>query len=251
MNHNDIAARFARDTRLHKLEILHDDGLYRHLRCRNRKSGLYWFDVVTWPGSLAIRGDLNTAYVFSRTSDMFTFFRLRRSETINPSYWAEKLPEGWRSVQTYSENLLHQNIRQTLREEYEDFLHDRLAEKAKDLGLDDVAHLGPELAKPCHKQTRDYMRELRAAVHEHFFDDYWGCGTQYEDAALRGLDEFSFVSDDGHKFAFTDWVEWNLRDWDWSYLWACHAIVWAIDRYDAAKTATQPAPTAMTAEGGE
>ncbi|MEV0993458.1 hypothetical protein [Nonomuraea sp. NPDC050202] len=239
----DIAERFARETRLHKLTVLHDDGLYRHLRCMGRR-GLYWFDVVTWPGSLAIRGDLNAAYVFSRTTDMFEFFRARRSDEINPDYWAEKLPEGRRSVQTYSEDLLLAGIRQALRDEYEAFLHDRLTERAKQLGLPDFDLLGPELAKPCHRQTRDYMRSLRKAVHEHFFDTWWGCGTYDEETALRGLDEFTFTSDDGHKFAFTDWQEWELRDWDWSFLWACHAIVWGIAKYDRAKVASRQAVAA-------
>ncbi|SET52433.1 hypothetical protein [Nonomuraea wenchangensis] len=232
----EIAKRFAMDTRWHKMTVLHNDGLYRHLRCRGRR-GLYWFDIVTWPGSLAIRGDLNDAYVFSRTPDMFQFFRARRSKEINPDYWAEKLPEGRHSVQKYSQDLLHQHIRQALRDEYEDFLHARLTERASQLGLDTVNLLGPELAKPCHEQTRDHMRRLRKAVHEHFFDPWWGCGTEYEETVLRGLDEFSFTSDDGHKFQFEGWQEWDLRDWDWSFLWACHAIVWGVQRYDAVKSA--------------
>lgn len=235
-----IAERFTRETRLHKLEILHDDGLYRHLRCRGRH-GVYWFDVVTWPGSLAIRGDLNGAYVFSRTPDMFGFFRMRSEGSINPDYWAEKLPEGRRSVQKYSEDLLLQNMRQALRDEYESFLHNRLAEKAKEFGLANAEDVWPELAAPCRRQTRDHMRKLRKAIHEHFFDTWWGCGTEYEESALRGLDEFAFTSDDGHKFQFEDWQEWDLRDWDWSFLWACHAIIWAIDRYDAAKAIGQKA----------
>ncbi|MFI7468203.1 hypothetical protein [Nonomuraea sp. NPDC049646] len=237
---NDIAKRFARETRLHRLTVLNDDGLYRHLRSRGRR-GLYWFDIVTWPGSLAIRGDLNDAYVFSRTPDMFQFFRANRSDEINPGYWAEKLPQGRRSVQTYSQDLLHQHMREALRDEYESFLHNRLAEKADEFGLDNADLLGPELAKPCHRQTRDHMRKLRKAIHEHFFDPWWGCGTEYEEAAHRGLDEFSFTSDQGHKFEFEGWQEWDLRDWDWSFLWACHAIVWAIGRYDSAKAATRKA----------
>ncbi|MFI6296746.1 hypothetical protein ACIBEJ_34510 [Nonomuraea sp. NPDC050790] len=232
----DIAQRFARETRLHKLVMLHDDGLYRHLRARGRH-GFYWFDIVTWPGSLAIRGDLNAAYVFSRTTDMFEFFRMRVDGSINPHYWAEKLPEGRRSVQTYSEDALRKHIRDALQEEYETFLHNRLAETAWGLGLDDVNLLPPELAKPCRKAARDHMRDLRKAVHEHFFDDWPGFGTQGEDDALRGLDEFNFKPESGHEFRFEDWQEWDLRDWDWSFLWACHAIVWAITRYDLAKAA--------------
>lgn len=34
----DIAARFARDTAQHEMTVLHDDGLYRHLRFQRT----YW-----------------------------------------------------------------------------------------------------------------------------------------------------------------------------------------------------------------
>jgi hypothetical protein len=231
----EIAERFARDTRWHKMTILHDDGLYRHLRCQSRKHGMYWFDIVTWPGSLAIRGDLNAAYVFSRTSDMFGLFRIR-TDGINPGYWSEKLPEGRRSVETYSPDLLRWNIRQALRDEYEDLLTGLLADTAKQYGLD-VEHLRPELAKPCHTQARDYMRKLRAAINEHLFDPWSPYIVEYEDSALTGIDDFTFVSDEGRKFEFDGWQEWDVRDYDWSFLWACHAIVWGIQQYDAAKAA--------------
>lgn len=231
----EIAERFARETRWHKMTVLHDDGLYRHLRCRSRKHGVHWFDIVTWPGSLAIRGDLNAAYVFSRTADMFELFRIRSGD-INPGYWSEKLPEGRRSVQKYSSELLRWNIRQALRDEYEDFLADLLGETARTYGVD-VEHLWPEAAKPCHAQVRDYMRKLRAALQEHLFDWLSGYDAEYEDSALRGIDDFTFTSDEGRKFEFDGWQEWEVRDWDWSFLWACHGIVWGIQQYDAAKAA--------------
>jgi hypothetical protein len=235
-----IAERFARETRWHKMTVLHDDGLYRHLRCVRPKSGLYWFDIVTWPGSLAIRGDLNAAYVFSRTTDMFEFFRARSSDKINPHYWAEKLSEGRRSVQTYSSDLLRWNIRQALRDEYADLLADLLAKTAKEYGIG-VEHLWPEATKPCHTQVRDYMRKLRAALKENLFDPWSGYDVEYEDSALSGIDDFTFVSDEGRKFEFDGWQEWEVRDWDWSFLWACHAVVWGIQQYDQAKATAEKA----------
>jgi hypothetical protein len=106
-DYHEIAARFARDTRDHQIKVLHDDGLYRHLRFMAPKTSEYWFEIVTWPGSLAIRGDVGEDYVFTRVEDMFTFFRGRE---INPHYWAEKLGGGRRSVKEYSEKLLRQRV---------------------------------------------------------------------------------------------------------------------------------------------
>lgn len=72
-------------------EILSDNGANRHLRFRNPNSGLYWFELITWPGVLCIHGDGGT-YVFSRLNDMFDFFRETPEQlSINPGYWAEKV----------------------------------------------------------------------------------------------------------------------------------------------------------------
>ena len=44
---------------------------------------------------------------------------------------------------------------------------------------------------------------------------------------LRELERIGFASD--------TW-EWDLTDWSFHYLYACHSIVWAIAQYDAVKT---------------
>ncbi|MEU9495476.1 hypothetical protein AB0D73_27360 [Streptomyces sp. NPDC048215] len=105
----EVAARFKRDTANHQMTVLHDDELYRHLRFRSPRSSEYWFEIVTWPGSLAMRGDVGDGYVFSRLDDMFQFFRSDRP-SINPHYWAGKLGGGRRSVKEYSEHLLRQRV---------------------------------------------------------------------------------------------------------------------------------------------
>lgn len=102
-----IAKRFRRDTAHHELTILHDDGLYRHLRLRNPRTSVYWFDLVTWPGSLAIRGDIE-GHIFSREPDMFPFFRSKYG--INAHYWAEKTEHGREPLKEYSEDLFRQLV---------------------------------------------------------------------------------------------------------------------------------------------
>lgn len=103
------AERFRDDTAQHQMIVCHDDGVYRHLRFMAPRSSEYWFDIVTWPGSLAIRGDID-GYMFSRTRDMFEFFRADRRGGINAHYWAEKSEGGRRSVQVYSEDLFRQLV---------------------------------------------------------------------------------------------------------------------------------------------
>jgi hypothetical protein len=77
------------DVANHKLTFQLDSGLYRHLRFRQPDTGNLWFDLITWPGSLAINGDMGT-WVFARVDDMFTFFR-SDPPRINASYWSEKI----------------------------------------------------------------------------------------------------------------------------------------------------------------
>lgn len=105
----DIRRVFEHDTAEHVMTVLHDDGLYRHLRFRNPASAIYYFDLVTWPGYLAISGDAGD-FLFARTEDMFTFFE---GSEINPHYWSEKLvaPAGRRSVREFSRSAYQDLVR--------------------------------------------------------------------------------------------------------------------------------------------
>lgn len=87
----------------HELNVLHRDGLYRHLRFQKPGTGMWHWDLVTWPGSLAIRGDIGEGYIFTRERDMLGFFDHGQPDGhINPGYWAEKLDLGCRSVKEFS-----------------------------------------------------------------------------------------------------------------------------------------------------
>ena len=89
-DHNaTLVDQFNRDIEHHQMTVLHDEGLYRHIRFQNPGNSMYWFDLITWPGSLTIKGDMGT-WTFSRLTDMFEFF----TGHINTSYWAEKLDNG-------------------------------------------------------------------------------------------------------------------------------------------------------------
>lgn len=111
--------QFTRDTAKHEMLVLHDDRLYRHLRFKAPDRSTYWFELVTWPGCLAIRGDMD-GFAFSRIEDMFEFFRGNR---INPGYWAEKLiSEGTRrGTMAYSEADFRKSITEWAAENAEEY----------------------------------------------------------------------------------------------------------------------------------
>ena len=82
-------AEFDKRVAEHQLEILQDDGLYRHLRFQKPGTWIYGFDFVTWPGFLAYCGDMGD-YLFQRTPDMLAFFRGGQGREPPLEYWAEK-----------------------------------------------------------------------------------------------------------------------------------------------------------------
>ncbi|MGK5730228.1 hypothetical protein [Streptomyces sp. URMC 124] len=189
----EIAERFRRDTAQHKMTVLHDDGLYRHLRFMAPCTSEYWFDLITWPGRLAVCGDVGDDYVFSRLPDMFEFFRADSRWGINPHYWSEKLGGGRRSVKEYSEELLRQRV---------------VAQFVEDARWDGVpAGTG---------------KHLRRWVLDDDLSD--------EHTARNLLEDFTYQG-----YEFSDVWEWDFHDYELAFLWACHAIVWGIAQYDAAK----------------
>jgi hypothetical protein len=105
-----VAAMFAINTAEHELTVLHDDGVYRHIRMAKPGTVLYRYDLTTWPGYLAISGDLDS-YVFSRVDDMFSFFR---NQQVNPMYWGGKVQDGRERIKSYSEDHFKQLIKERL-----------------------------------------------------------------------------------------------------------------------------------------
>ena len=78
---------FGKRADYYEMELVLNEPAHRHLKFRIGTSMIYGFDIVTWPGHLAITGDMG-CFVFSRLDDMFEFFRGGR---VNPDYWAEKI----------------------------------------------------------------------------------------------------------------------------------------------------------------
>lgn len=107
--YTDITERVAKDLAEHEMAVLHDDGLYRHIRFKKPGTRSYYFDLVTWPGILAHNGDMGS-WTFSRIEDMFNFFT---EPYINPGYWGEKLRAS-SSFMKFSEEMLEQTVREHL-----------------------------------------------------------------------------------------------------------------------------------------
>ncbi|MFM9589814.1 hypothetical protein ACKI1J_15175 [Streptomyces scabiei] len=228
----EIAARFTRDTAGHQMTVLHEDGLYRHLRLQSH--GFYWFDLITTPYALIFRGD-GEAYVFTidATQDMFVLFRKSSYKgSINPGYWSEKLSSSRDAATAYSQKLFEQEV-------------------ARDLEAAEEDYPGITQAWTEHVESEfntEYEDESRRALDEfRFGDSYkascskcdWRFDTDNRTAATLQLHRHRNEAGDEHTgaildltFVFSDTWEWQLQDFNWWFLWACHAILAGIARYD-------------------
>lgn len=198
--HTYARKRFERDTQHHTMRVLHDDGLYRHLLFRDPERSMYWYEIITWPGALTIRGDMGD-YVFVRMVDMFEFFGLTGAG-VNPQYWAEKVTAGTDRVMAYSEKKARQLVTEHV---------DQLAEG-----------LSTGLAKAFRKAV-----DSEVLAHPEF---------DFQDGAAMLLRDFDWGRGDNRR-TLVDilWDGWEPQEYTTHYLWCCHAIVHAIAQYEAAK----------------
>lgn len=210
---------FLADVKDHQMQILLDNGVYRHLRFKSTGAHPWnqWFDIVTWPGYLAYSGDMG-CFVFSRLNDMFEFFRYPPRESgelyINLSYWAEKLQAVDRdhcnnSETGYSEDLLRKRVEEQVKEWIETFQGEYDSDEE-------------EFAQ----QKKDFEEELREAI-----DDMLGYAADNERDAHAALRDFS-AEINGQTFEFSDTWEWDLREYTLRFVWCCYALAWSIQKYD-------------------
>lgn len=182
----------------HRMHILHEDGLYRHLRFRKPDRGEYWFDLVTWPGHLTITGDMGT-YTFARVTDMFEFF----TGYINTGYWAEKLQNGVSGGRHEVKNHDEQVFREWVIQDY---------------FWETSRHMDPTEARLWWEELRDDVLGLYAGTN----DDTNACIEM-----LRGMENPS-------PRHYQDCYEADWTRYDWHFELCLAAIVTGIRTYKEA-----------------
>lgn len=188
-------ANFDEFTQQHELTILHDDGLYRHIRMAAPGTRMWSWDLVTVPGHLFFTGDIGD-YTFSRLTDMFEFFSIPEGRRIDYHYWAEKIQnhDARQGTRVFS------------------------PEKAKHAAVEAFWEM-----RVYHDHALDAWRDLRDSV----LDPYvLGDRSVFYDAAFtwrHGSMEFHDIPD------------WDLDGWDTQFVTACHAIAAGVRAYNAAK----------------
>lgn len=205
-------ARFEKDTAEHQMEVLLDNGVYRHLRFKRPGSHSFWFDIVTWPGYLAISGDMSDS-MFTRLHDMFEFFRWEddREEPkqlrINPGYWAEKCVANDGDKREFRAELFEALVRQR----FDEFIDE-------------------------HRDDDDGEPAWAPQLWEELEDEVLQCSDETVAEAIGAMDRFEPSQDELFaRFRFTDAWEYGneLQDYTFHFYWRLYAIAYAVRAYDS------------------
>lgn len=208
---------FLRDVANHQMTIARDDAEFRHLQFRRPDSIAYSFNITTFPGYLVMTGDMG-AWTFSRLRDMFQFFRkwtdAKDPLYINRSYWAEKLVASncngrfVSGAEEYDSELFKREIyRRAI----------ALCREAKAQGVD----------RDARQDLIDQLKDVRDAADDESIAFHAAGSFKFHNPALR------------RSLRLDDFWEVPCKRWRTHYTWACYAIVWAIQQYDAAKAAQE------------
>lgn len=198
---------FLPDIAAHKMSVIMDEGVYRHIRFKKPETISMYFDIITWPGHMCFTGDMGT-YVFSRLPDMIDFFRRdkgRERFRIDFRYWAEKVQADDKHgrIKEWSA----EKFKAAVKAYFDDRVEDYLSDTDSDLSADD----------------------LKAELWDDIYDRVISPADESEHHAWTALHEFEH---DG--FQFVDW-ESDCKVWSHRFLWCCHAIEWAVETYETRK----------------
>ena len=201
--------RFLNDVSSHEMHILHEDGVYRHIRFKKPNTSCYHFDLITYPGYLVYSGDMG-CYVFSRLNDMFEFFRADKRNRdglyINTGYWAEKL-------QAVNGNRNSADAMEFDEDAFRKVINEYRVRWVREYCLD-------------KQQRRDLWDDIEDSVMSRIDDG--------EHAACLATYEFSHKTG-GDTFQFDDFFEHNFKRYTFSFIWCCYAIAFGVKKYDEAK----------------
>ncbi|MET9517486.1 hypothetical protein [Streptomyces sp. NPDC002994] len=244
----EIAKHFKSDLPNHAITAHREDGPFRYLRFAAPKTSMTVIELVTWPHNLVIagsHGSFHFSHYADDRQDMFAAFRGRGEGRVDPDRWARMLVNGRGSVAEYDRSLLEAQVREYTREAIRDGWAPRGVGKAVTEDVLQSGYLDDENNALRVVDEFEYGAKTREEC---------SCGATDEDAGRydRGVMwAIRHERENGktHKvrtrrlegFDFDDVSEWTIRSLDYHYVWQCHAIVWGIGQYDAARKAAEVA----------
>jgi hypothetical protein len=236
-DYSEIARHFKNDFAAATMRVSREDGVYRHIDFAAPKS-MNHLTLVTWPYNLLVAGS-HGSFHFERfgkdTEDMFAWLRGSRP---NPESWASKLINGRDSVEEYDRSRMVAAINDCVAEAVEDDwapegLRAAVDEEVLGSHLLDTKDTAFQLVSEFEHGLK-YRAECSCGRFEDF--DVHGSATTWECSKCRldGRKHESYVYKVGG-FDFDGFTEWSVDKLSYHFVYQCHAIVWAIGQYDAAR----------------
>jgi hypothetical protein len=234
----EIARHFNSDFAEATLKTQREDGLSRHIEFSAPKS-MNRLVVVTWPYNLLVAGS-HGSYHFERygddTVDMFDWLRGIR---VEPSSWASKLVNGYESVREYDQAKLVQQVKDEVAEAVREGAPRGLRAAVREQILEsDWLHSKDTAMQMVYdfEHGVTYRAECSCGAsqdHDDQSEAYrWEFG-KHRRQLSGGLHTVKVRETGG--FAFSDVGDWSIHKLNYHFVYQCHALVWAIGQYDAAK----------------
>lgn len=222
-----VHEHFVEATAEHTLTVIKDDGVYRHLRVGKPGTGIWSWSIVTWPGHLAITGDVAEGYVFARVTDMLDFFRSgsRDGRSIDFRYWAEKvLGRSRNDLEVDSEAAFLEAVH------YDLFVEGQISEGVEA----DIRADNPALADQIAALRQQIWNDAKNP-YEHADDDFYKWLAEYSVEVPEDLKDLIYLRHDEKEWTpwAHDYYEMNLQDWDSNFLIACWALALTVQLWDA------------------
>lgn len=230
-------SKFIESVSKHRIHILNDNGVYRHIRFDAGDHAPHHFAITTWPGYLAISGDMGD-YTFKRLEDMFPFFRQdgydfaenpkgidTENIFINVGYWTEKLTATslYESHSEFNDDELKEQIKEYFDTEMESI--ESLGEWSHDYSDDHDMDDDDELDDAEKLQAK--KDQLWDRIES---DMLYSIENEYQ--ASVAIDSFSSENIDFQDFLCEG--RFGIRP-TYHYIWCMYAIAWGISLYDLIK----------------
>lgn len=224
-------SHFQKETAEHVLTVLKDDGVYRHLRVGRLGTGMWSWRVVTWPGYLAIVGDVADGYMFSRVTDMLDFFRTgsRDGRDIDFSYWAEKVQGCTREdLREFSEDAFLEAVHKDL------FEFNDVTDLSVEADMREEGGTDGEAVADAIKALRERIWSDAREVSDPYGQDraYYEWLSEYEVEVPEILQDALVLRSPWAPWA-DDYYEMDATEWDDQFLIACWALALTVSLWDA------------------
>jgi hypothetical protein len=212
--------------------------LFRHIEFAAPKT-MNRLVLVTWPYNLLVAGS-HGSYHFERygqdTEDMFDWLR---GAGVSPSSWSSKLVNGSDSVCEYDRDRMLAQINERVAEAVrDDWAPEGLAAAVREEILDshllDTKDTAFQLVSEFQHGAR-WRAECSCGLFGEEGDSYYGA-TLWETREHPTDDKKHVVKvRQTGGFDFDDFTEWRVDKLSYHFVYQCHAAVWGIGQYDAAR----------------